>query len=88
MRHGVHGAGQEEADGLVDVGFGGDGREGEFGKGFRDTDDGFELADSDGDRGAGVGGNFGGVDLAADGNEVGREFFGRFGGKAGCTAAA
>lgn len=72
LRHGVHGRSQEEADGFVDVGFRGDGGEGEFGEGFGDADYGFELADGDGDAGAGVGGDLGGVDLAADGNEVGR----------------
>ena len=65
------------------MGFRGDGRQGEFGEGFGDADDGFELADCDGDAGAGVGGYLGGVHLPADGNEVGREFFAGFGGEAG-----
>lgn len=69
------------------MGLGGDGREGEFGEGFGDADDGFELADSDGDGGAGVGGEFGAVNLAADGDEVGGEFFGGFGGEAGGAAS-
>lgn len=69
------------------MGFGGDGGEGEFGEGFGDADDGFELADCDGDAGAGVGGDFGGVDLAADGDEVGRELFAGFGGEAGRAAS-
>ncbi len=64
-----------------------DGREGEFGEGFGDADDGFELADGDGDGGAGGGGEFGGVDLAADGDEVGGEFFAGFGGEAGGAAS-
>lgn len=64
------------------MGFGRDGGEGEFGEGFGDADDGFELADCDGDAGAGVGGDFGGVHLAADGDEVGRELFAGFGGEA------
>ncbi len=68
--------------------FCGDGREGDFGKGLGDADDGFELADGDGDGGAGVGGDFGAVDLAADGDEVGGEFFGGFGGEAGGAASA
>jgi len=38
------------------VGFGGDCLEREFGEGFGDADDGFELADGDGDGGAGAGG--------------------------------
>ena len=66
--------------------FGGDGGEGDFGEGFGDADDGFELAHGDGDGGAGVGGDFGAVDLAADGDEVGREFFGGFRGEAGGAA--
>lgn len=82
LRHGVHGRSQEQANGFVDVGFGGDGGEGEFGEGFGDADDGFELADCDGDAGAGVGGDFGGVHLAADGDEVGRELLAGFGGEA------
>jgi len=68
------------------VGFGGDGREGDFGEGFGYADDGFELADGDGDGGAGVGREFSAVDLAADGDEVGGEFFGGFGGEAGGAA--
>jgi len=87
LRDGVHGRGEEEADGFVDVGFGGDGGEGQFGEGFGDADDGFELAHGDGDGGAGVGGEFGAVDLAADGDEVGGELFGGGGGEAGGAAA-
>lgn len=68
------------------MGFGGNGREGDFGEGFRYADDGFELADGDGDGGAGVGREFGAVDLAADGNEMGGKFFGGFGGEAGSAA--
>ena len=67
--------------------FGGDGGEGEFGEGFGDADDGFELADRDGDARAGVCGDFGRVDLPADGNEMGRELFAGFGGEAGCAAS-
>ena len=69
------------------MGFCGNGREGELGKGFRDADDGFELADGDGDGGAGVGGDFGAMDLAADGDEVGGEFFGGLRGEARCAAS-
>ena len=67
--------------------FSGDGREGEFGEGFRDADYGFELADRDGNAGAGVRGDFGRVDLPADGDEVGRELFAGFGGEAGRAAS-
>lgn len=35
-----------------------DGGEGEFGEGFGDVDDGFELVDGDGDGGLGVGFEF------------------------------
>jgi len=87
LRHGIHGRGEEEPDGLIDVRLQRDGREGEFGEGFGDADDGFELADGDGDGGAGGGGEFGGVDLAADGDEVGGEFFAGFGGEAGGAAS-
>lgn len=69
------------------MGFRGDGGEGEFGEGFRDADDGFELADCDGDAGARVGGYLGRVHLSADGNEVRREFFAGFGGEAGRAAS-
>lgn len=69
------------------MGFEGYGGEGEFGEGFGDADDGFELADGDGDRGAGGGGEFGAVDLAADGDEVGGELFAGFGGEAGGATA-
>lgn len=44
--------------------------EGDFGKGFGDTDDSFELTDCNGDRGAGIGFEFSGVDLLADRDEV------------------
>lgn len=66
--------------------FGGDGREGELGKGFGDSDYGFQLSDCDGDGRASVGFELGGVDLFADGDEVGGELFGGFWGEAGCTA--
>lgn len=46
---GVHGGCEEETDGFVDVVFVRDGGEGDFGEGFGDTDDGFELTDGDGD---------------------------------------
>ena len=87
LRHGVHGRGQEETDGFVDVGFGRDDRKGELGEGFGDADDGFELADGDGDGGADVGAELGRVDLSPDGDEVGGELFGGFGGKAGGAAS-
>lgn len=87
LRDGVHGRSEEEANGFVDVGFRGDGGEREFGEGFGDADDGFELADRDGDAGARVGGDFGRVDLSPDGDEVGRELFARFGGEAGRAAS-
>ena len=67
--------------------FGGYGGKGEFGEGFGDADDGFELADGDRDAGAGVCGDFGRVDLPADGDEVGRELFAGFGGEAGRAAS-
>ena len=35
----MHGGGEEEADGFVDVGFGDEGGEGEFGEGFGDAGD-------------------------------------------------
>ena len=69
------------------MGFCGERGEGEFGEGFGDADDGFELADGNGDGGARAGGEFGGVDLPPDGDEVGRELFAGFGGKAGGAAA-
>ena len=69
------------------MGFRGDGGEGEFGEGFGDADDGFELADGDGDAGARVGGYFGRVHLPPDGDEVGGEFFAGFGGEAGRAAS-
>ena len=69
------------------MGFRGEDGEGEFGEGFGDADDGFELADCDGDAGARVGGDLGGVHLSADGNEVGGEFFAGFGGEAGRAAS-
>ena len=87
LSDGVHGRSEEEANGFVDVVFRGDGREGEFGEGFGDADDGFELADGDGDAGAGVCGNFRRVDLPADGDEVGRELFAGFGREAGRAAS-
>ena len=67
--------------------FRGDGGEGEFGEGFGDADDGFELANRDGDARAGVCGDFGRVDLSADGDEVGRELFAGFRREAGCAAS-
>lgn len=84
--HGVHGGREEEADGLVDVGLGGDGGQADLGERFGDADDGFELADGDGDGGARVGLEFGGVHLLADGDEVGGEFLGGFSGKVRCTS--
>ena len=60
--------------------FGRDGREGEFGEGFSDAGDGFELADRDGDARARVGADFGRVHLPADGDELGRELLAGFGG--------
>ena len=67
--------------------FGSYGGKGEFGKGFRDADYGFELADCDGDAGAGVCSDLGRMDLPAYGNEVGRKLFAGFGGEAGRTAS-
>lgn len=52
------------------MGFGRDGREGEFGERFRYADDGFELPYRDGNRGACVGGQFGVVHLASNVDEV------------------
>ena len=69
------------------MGFEGDGGECEFGEGFGDADDGFELTDCDGDAGTGVGGDFGRMDLPADGDEVGRELFAGFGGETGRAAS-
>lgn len=66
----VHGRAKEKADGLVDVCFGGNWREGEFGERFCNSDNGLELTDSDGDGGSCVGFNLGGVDLSSDGDEV------------------
>ena len=63
------------------------GREGEFGEGFRDADDGFELADCDRDAGADVSLGFGGRDAAADGDEVAGELLGGGGGEARGAAA-
>lgn len=83
---GIHGGCEEEPDGFVDVAFRGDGGKGEFGEGFGDTDDGFELADGDGDGGAGVGVEFGAVDLFADGDEMGGKLFGSFGRETGSAA--
>lgn len=73
--HGVHGAGEEEPDGFVDVCGCGDGGEGQLGEGLGDADYGFELSDGDGDGAAGVALEFGLVDLFADLDEVGRELF-------------
>lgn len=66
----IHGGAQEQTDGFVYVHLGCDSREGEFGEGLSDTDDGFELTDRDGDGGASVSFNLGGMDLPSDGNEV------------------
>lgn len=66
----VHRTGQEETDGFVNMCFGRDGREGEFGERLGDADDGFELADRDGDRAACVGGGFRRCDAAPDRDEV------------------
>lgn len=57
------------------MGFCGLGAEGEFGKGFGDTGDGFELADRDRDGGAEVGCVLGSGEGAPDRDEVGRELF-------------
>jgi hypothetical protein len=50
--------------------FGGYWGEGDFGKGFGNTDYGFELTDCNWDRGTGISFEFGGTDLLADGDEV------------------
>lgn len=62
---GVHGRGEEEPDGLVDVHFRGDGLQLQLCEGLRDADDGFELADGDGDRGASASGGLGALQLRA-----------------------
>jgi len=67
----VHGTGAEKSDGLIDMVLRDDGRKRDFGKGFGDTDDGFELADCDGDAGTFVGVLFDLVDLFADFDKVG-----------------
>lgn len=59
--------------------FKGDGREGEFGERFCDTDNSFELTDCDWDAGARVGADFCGMNLSTDGDEVGGELFAGFG---------
>lgn len=68
--HGVHGGAEEQADGLVDVRLGGNGRQRQFGQGLGDADNGFELTDGDGDGRTRVGLDFGGVNLATDGDKV------------------
>ena len=87
MRDSIHGRCQEETDGFVDVRLERYGREGEFGKGFGNSDDGFELANGDGDGGAGGGGNFSRAYLPTDGDEMRGELFTGFGGEAGRTAS-
>ena len=87
LRHGIHGAGQEQADRFVDVLLCDDDAEIELRERFGNPDYGFELPDCDWDRGAGVGGELGGVDLASDGDEVRGELFGGFGGEAWGTAS-
>ena len=49
LGNGVHGRGEEEPDGFVDVRFGCDVRKADFGEGFGDADYGFELAHGYGD---------------------------------------
>ena len=54
----------------------GDGRKREFGKGFGDANDGFELANGDGNGGTSIGLYLGSVDPATDGDEMAGELFG------------
>jgi hypothetical protein len=63
------------------------GREGQFGQRFGDTDNGFQLPNGDWNGGTSVGFEFRGVDLLADGDEMGREFLSGFRGKAWCTSS-
>lgn len=79
LRHGVHGTGEEEPDGLVDMVFLGDGRQCHLGEGLGDTDDGLQLTDSDGDGRAHVAVPLGASDAVADRDEVGRKFLCRRG---------
>lgn len=79
---GIHGGGEEETNGFIDVRFVGDRGQSEFGEGFGDADDGLELAHSDGDGGADVGGFFGLRHAVADRDEMGGELFGGGGGEA------
>lgn len=73
LAHCIHRGCEEKADGLINMGFAGDRLQLKLGKRLGDTDNGFQLTDSDRNGGASVGAKLRGVDLMANGHEVGRE---------------